>query len=251
LCVLAGNGPATRLGALGGSSILIAMVVGYFIAVIGNLGVLRLSTPVKSAKTTALTQSTGKGPNSSDGTITRYSKPAGGRAADEKTVAISIAKASALAVPSYATEGVFKISTDAEGANLTVDGVRMKRQKGGWGIKGLVGSHTFVISAEGYETQKWAMTLLRGQKLRKFVSLKKHAALASLLITDGTPGADVYVDGKLVGQIDANGRLEVRVTVGKHAVEMAKPNYKSSVMKDIPVSRQVLYPNAALAPTRP
>ena len=95
------------------------------------------------------------------------------------------------------------------------------------------------------------MKLLRGQTLRKFLPLKKPTALASLLITDGTPGAEVYIDGKLVGQIDANGKLDVHVTVGKHTVEMAKANYKSSVMKDIPVSRQVLYPNAALAPTHP
>ena len=77
-----------------------------------------------------------KRPNSSDNTITSYSKMVGGGAAAEETVATSIAKA----VHSHVTEGRLKISTNAQGANLTVDGAKMKRQKGGWHITGLVGS---------------------------------------------------------------------------------------------------------------
>jgi len=135
-----------------------------------------------------------------------------------------------------------------------VDGVPVQRQKGGWLITGLVGSHTFVISAEGYPTQQWTMTLLRGQSLKKFVALVPKVqppALALLDIQDGTPGADVYVDGNKEGQIDANGKLIIRVQAGVHTVAISKQDYESKVIKDINISKHVLFPNAALTPTRP
>ena len=113
---------------------------------------------------------------------------------------------------------------------------------------------TFVIAAEGYPTQQWTMTLRSRQSLKKFVPLGPKVqppALALLDIQDGTPGADVYVDGSPEGQIDANGKLIIRVQPGVHTVTISKQDYKSKVIKDINVSKHVLFPNAALTPTRP
>jgi len=158
----------------------------------------------------------------------------------------SISNAPALTVHSLTTEGQLKISTDAQGANLTVDGVPARRQKGGWLITGLVGFHTFIISAEGYPTQQWTMTLQRGQRLSKFVPLGQPLALALLDIQDGTPGADVYVDDELKGQIDANGKLAIRLKDGVYTVAISKQGYESKVIRDLPVSIHVAFPNAAL-----
>jgi len=172
----------------------------------------------------------------------------------EGSIVIDISNAPALTIHSLTTEGQLKISTDAQGANLTVDGVPAQRRKGGWLITGLVGFHTFVISAEGYPTQQWTMRLLPGQSLKKFVPLVPKVqppAVALLDIQDGTPGADVYVDGNLQGQIDASGKLIIPVKVGLHTVAISKQDYESKVIRDIQVSKHVLVPNAALTPNRP
>jgi serine/threonine-protein kinase len=177
-----------------------------------------------------------------------------GEGNDKGSIAIDISNAPALAVHSLTTEGQLKISTDAQGANLTVDGVPVQRQKGGWLITGLVGSHTFVVSANGYQTQQWTTTLLRGQTLRKRVVLVPEVqspALAVIEVKDGTPGSDVYVDGNLEGQIDANGKLIIRVKVGLHTVAISKPGYESKIFKDLNVKVHMLIPNVALTPTRP
>jgi len=194
-------------------------------------------------------------PSGADLNLTELSREISfGEGKSQGSIAIDISNAPALTVHSLSTEGQLKISTDAQGANLTVDGVPVQRQKGGWLITGLVGSHTFVISAEGYPTQQWTMTLLPGQRLKKFVPLVPKVqppALALLDIQDGTPGADVYVDGNKEGQIDANGKLIIRVPAGVHTVAISKQDYESKVIKDINVSKHVLFPNAALTPTRP
>jgi serine/threonine-protein kinase len=174
-----------------------------------------------------------------------------GEGTAQGSIVIDISNAPALRVHSLTTDGQLKISTDAQGASLTVDGVPAQRKKSGWLITGLVGFHTFVISAEGYPTQQWTMTLQRGQRLSKFVPLGQPLALALLDIQDGTPGADVYVNDELKGQIDANGKLPIRLKDGVYTVAISKQGYERKVVKNIPVSNHVLFPHAALTPTRP
>ncbi len=173
---------------------------------------------------------------------------------DQGSLAIDISNAPALTVHSLTTEGQLLITTNAEGPSLTVDGATVQRQKPGWLITGLVGSHTFAVSANGYQTQQWTMTLHRGQTLRKRVVLVPEVqspTLAFIEITDGTPGADVYVNGESKGQIDANGSLIIRVKAGVYTVAISKHGYESKVVRDISVSKHVAFPNAALTPTRP
>jgi hypothetical protein len=101
-------------------------------------------------------------PSGADLKLTELSREISfGEGKAQGSIAINISNAPALVVRSLATEGQLKISTDAQGANLTVDGIKVQRHKGGWLITGLVGPHTFVISAKGYPTQQWKMTLLR------------------------------------------------------------------------------------------
>ena len=115
-----------------------------------------------------------------------------GEGKDQGSIAIDISNAPALTVHSLTTEGQLIITTDADRATLTVDGAPVQRQKGGWLITGLVGPPHLRISAEGYQSQEWTMTLLPGQVSTKYVPLVptvQPSALASLQIQDGTPGA--------------------------------------------------------------
>jgi len=72
---------------------------------------------------------------------------------------------------------------------------------------------------------------------------------SSLSITGGTPGAEVSLDGNVVGELDANGslRLPNSLTAGKHSLVLAKPNYANRVWNVNPnPPDEVLLTNTAL-----
>ena len=175
---------------------------------------------------------------------------------DKRSLTIDIANAPGLLVRSLTTEGQLLITSNAPGAVLTVDGTPVRRQKRGWLISGLVGVHNFTMSAEGYQSQTWPMTLQRGQSLKKDVALALNArppAMGSLRITGGTPGAEVVVDGTPVGQIDSNGDFELHdgLAIAKHTIEMKKQYHETRTLADVPVRHEsavLLIPNAALIP---
>ena len=177
-----------------------------------------------------------------------------GEGDDQGRLVIDINNAPALTVHSITAKGRLMITTSVKEANLTVDGKKVQRQTGGWLITGLVGSHIFAVSANGYQNQRWTMTLLRGQtRAKRIVLVPEVQALALIEITDGTPEADVDVDGERRGQIDANGRLIIRVKPGVYTVAISKHGYEDLVVRNIPVSNHahILFPNAALRPARP
>jgi serine/threonine protein kinase len=177
-----------------------------------------------------------------------------GQGDEQGSLVIDISNAPALAVHSLTTAGQLTITANVDSATLNVDGSPVQRQKHGWLISGLTGSHNFVLSAEGYKTQEWTMTLQRGQTRSRNIDLPRIAIppkLASLLISGGTPGAEVFVDGQRVGELDANGSLQVphRLNAGKHTLAMAKLNYEGrSVEISAKPPSDVSAPNVALIP---
>ena len=149
---------------------------------------------------------------------------------DEGSLLLDIANAPALTVHSLDTAGQILITTNVEKALLTVDGTPVQRQRKGWQVSRPPGPHTFTISADGYVPQTWSMTTQRRQTVSKNVELLpkvKVPMMSSLMITGGTPGAEVSLDGNRVGELDANGslRLPNSLTAGKHSLALAKPNY--------------------------
>jgi tetratricopeptide (TPR) repeat protein len=181
-----------------------------------------------------------------------------GQGNDQGSVAIDLSNAPALAAYSVTAAGQFMITANAQKATLTVDGAPVQRQKRGWLITGLSGPHNFAITADGYEPQSWTMTLQPGQSGRRNVELVPKVnlpTLASLLITGGTPGAEVLVDGQRVAELDANGNLRLpnRLNAGKHTLAMAKLNYESRSVEisakppsDVSASNVALIPWAIL-----
>jgi hypothetical protein len=158
-----------------------------------------------------------------------------GEGSGQGSVPIENSNAPTLAVYSTNLGGQVQITSNVAGATLTVNGAPVKSQRGGWLVKRLQGAYTFELSADGYESQKWTMTLLSRQVLpNKNVNLKpkaqaKAGVMASLAIVGGTPDAQVEVDGTRVGKLDANGGLEVpnALTEGQHKIVLTKQGYES------------------------
>jgi len=162
-----------------------------------------------------------------------------GEGNEQGSLLLDIANAPALMVHSLDTAGQILITTNVEKAQLTVDGTPVQRQKKGWQVSRPPGAHTFTISAEGYVPQTWTMTTQRRQTVSKNVELLpkvKVPVTSSLVITGGTPGADVSLDGNRVGELDANGefRLPNSLTAAKHLLTLSKPNYANRAWEFTP-----------------
>jgi tetratricopeptide (TPR) repeat protein len=160
-----------------------------------------------------------------------------GEGSAQGSVAIAYSNAPTLAVYSTNMGGQVQITSNVTGATLTVNGAAVKSQRSGWLVSRLPGTYAFELSAEGYESQKWTMTMLSRHILpNKNVDLKAAQAgrMAALVIRGGTPEAEVDVDGKRVGKLDANGNLAIPDVLagGQHRIELTKPNYEG---REIPL----------------
>lgn len=155
-----------------------------------------------------------------------------GHGDDQGSVSIDLSNTPALLVQSLGGQGRVFITTNAEKAVLTVDGSPLPRQNRGWTVSKPPGSHKFVLSAEGYEPQSWAMTIQRRGVVNKNVILRSPKVagplMAGLTIVGGTPAAEVSLDGKKVGELDSSGNLNLPdvVAVGKHTVGLTKPGFE-------------------------
>ncbi len=171
------------------------------------------------------------------------------------SVPIQSSNAPTLAVYSTNLGGQVQITSNVAGATLTVNGAPVKSQRSGWLVKRQPGAYTFELSADGYESQKWTTTLLSRQVLpNKNVILKpkalaKAGVMASLVITGGTPDAQVDVDGTRAGKLDANGNLEVpnALTEGQHKITLSKQYYDSHEFGIVAKLPEFRLPDAKLA----
>ncbi|HWZ78248.1 MAG TPA: protein kinase [Candidatus Sulfotelmatobacter sp.] len=157
-----------------------------------------------------------------------------GKGDDQGSASIDISNAPALMVQSLSGAGRIFITTNADKAILSVDGSPMPRQNRGWTVSKAPGPHKFTLSAEGFEPQSWTMAIQRRGVVNKNVNLHAKAAAvqpltAGLSIVGGTPGADVTLDGKNVGELDLAGSLNLpnAVAPGKHKVGLTKPGYEA------------------------
>ncbi len=151
-----------------------------------------------------------------------------GHGDDQGTVSLAPSNAPSLIVQSLSGEGHVLVTTNAENAFLNVDGLPVPRQNRGWTVTKAPGVHKFTLAAAGYESQSWNMSIQRHGVIRKSVMLNAKVSaptLAGINITGGTPGANVALDGKNVGELDPSGNLNLTnvVATGKHTVAFSKP----------------------------
>jgi tetratricopeptide (TPR) repeat protein/predicted Ser/Thr protein kinase len=158
------------------------------------------------------------------------SEVAFGEGSDRQSVPIENSNAPALAIYSAIAGGQVQITANVLGATLTVNGARVKSQRRGWLVRRLPGTYTFKLSAEGYESNTWTMTLLRGQTVSKQVDLTQlqRSTLATLVVTGGTPESDIDLDGKHIAKLNGSGNLQLPnvLAEGSHSLVFAKPNFQ-------------------------
>jgi len=176
-----------------------------------------------------------------------------GEGSEQGSLTIEISNAPTLAVHSTNVDGQVQVTSNVEGALLAVDGTPVKRQRHGWQVSRPPGTYNFVLSAEGYEPQKWTMTLQRRETFARNVELKAKvipATMASLLIAGGTPGAEVDVDGQRAGELDGSGNLQLpnKLTVGQHSIAFAKPYYESRTFEVSAKLPEARLPDVKLIP---
>lgn len=176
-----------------------------------------------------------------------------GEGAERGSLAIESGNAPSLALHSTNIQGQVQVLSNVQEATLTVDGKVVKRQRRGWQVSRPPGTYNFVLSAEGYDSQKWVMNLERRQSFIRNVELKTKAkapTLATLLISGGTPGAAVDIDGTRRGELDANGSLVLSdsLTAGKHSIALAKAYYDSRLFEISAKPPEVRVTDAKLIP---
>ncbi len=157
-----------------------------------------------------------------------------GKGDDQGSASIDISNAPALMVQSLSGAGRVFITTNADKAVLSVDGSPIPRQNHGWTVSKAPGPHKFMLSADGFEPQSWTMPIQRRGVVNKNITLRAKAAAAQpstagVSIAGGTPGAEVTLDGKKVGELDSAGNLSLpnAVVLGKHTVGLTKAGYEA------------------------
>jgi len=177
-----------------------------------------------------------------------------GEGGEQGSLTIEMSNAPTLAVHAINTDGQVLVTSNVEGATLTVDGTAVRRQRRGWQVSRPPGTYNFALSAEGYEPQMWTIALQRSQSLTRKVDLQakvKQATMASLSITGGTPGAEVEIDGRRAGELDVNGSLQLPKALadGKHSLVLAKPYHDSRTFEvSARLPAEVRLPDAKLTP---
>jgi len=155
-----------------------------------------------------------------------------GSAGEEGSVSLAISSAPLLVIHSVNPEEQFVITSNVETATLTVDGETVKHQSQGWRVSRAPGVHSFVLAADGYKTQTWTMTIQPHQTIRKQVPLAAVATkptTSPVIVANGTPGAEVVLDGKKIGDLDAagNGQFSMAPSGGQHTLILRKSGYES------------------------
>ena len=84
------------------------------------------------------------------------------------------------------------------------------------------GSYEFELSLAGYSTRTITMTVEESSNQQKTINLKAHSTMGTLNIRSDLSGANVTIDGVIVGSIRRGGReiptIERRLVAGNHVV---------------------------------
>jgi len=151
---------------------------------------------------------------------------------EEGSVSLGISPAPVLIIRSVNPMEQFLITSNVDTATLTVDGEVVRHQLHGWRVSKPPGVHHFALAADGYKPQTWTMTMQPHQTIRKEVALTAVPAkptTSPVVIANGTPGAEVFLDGKKAGELDSagNGQFSLATAGGRHQLVLQKPGYES------------------------
>jgi tRNA A-37 threonylcarbamoyl transferase component Bud32 len=121
------------------------------------------------------------------------------------------------------------VSADQRDAHLSFDGVEIPRlPNGNWWVQRPPGTYALKVAAHGFYDFDQKITLAKGDGIGVRADLKPRPAPSVLSIANGTPSAEVIVDGQSIGAVDASGGFSTtQISPGQRSVELRKPGYES------------------------
>ncbi len=157
-----------------------------------------------------------------------------GEGKDQRKLVIEIAPVPTLTVSltSDRNVGTLVVMTGEDGVRILLDGKEhgRKTRRGRLRIPNLeVREYSVQVSKEGYQTVPQQRAEIRkGEETRLEFSLVPVPTVASLVIQGALPGAQVALDGNLLGTVQADGSFSAsNLEPGKHTLELRKEAYLS------------------------
>ena len=157
---------------------------------------------------------------------------------DVSTLSLTTTDRPSLTLHSLGSRAEYVITSNVlSTAVLTANKKPVQRTASGWRIT-QPGKYDLVLTAYQYETLSWTTTLKPRQSLTEVRNLTPSVVapvLSSLILSGGTPGASVDVDGNSIGKLDANGSLQFAaiLSAGKHQIQIRKEGYCVAQPSDI------------------
>jgi hypothetical protein len=152
-----------------------------------------------------------------------------GEGKDQRNVKENFAPAPTLTVflKSDQNIGTLIVASTEEDSRVFINGKEYPRrtQRGQVRIP-ILGAVTVRVLKEGFDppVQQQA-EVKKGAEVRLDFKLKPANQLISLLVRVGTPGAEVVVDGRPIGQVGPDGSFSGTVTAGDHVIELRRDQY--------------------------
>jgi eukaryotic-like serine/threonine-protein kinase len=172
---------------------------------------------------------------------------------ENRAISIDLSNAPMLlaSLQANASKGHLYLSSSAESAELQVNRKPAKRHGKFWDITGPPGDYALVMSAGGYQAKSWTEKLEQGRTSSKKIQLQSASfAGATLVFHDGTPGAEVIVAGKKIGELDGQGtaRLQAALPAGQNSIELRKDGFESAAFsREITSENSTVEINASIA----
>ncbi|HEY6346983.1 MAG TPA: protein kinase [Bryobacteraceae bacterium] len=133
-----------------------------------------------------------------------------------------------------ATKGILSITSN-NGAHVIIDGQQRRRPVpiSAWQESLEPGPHTLKLTLDGYDdspVQKF--TIEAGKTFSTKIDLTPSITTASLAVSGGTPGAEVWLDGTRIGALDSNGSLAFNGLKpdADHSIEFRKQYFEPAVL---------------------
>jgi serine/threonine protein kinase len=156
--------------------------------------------------------------------ISADNRPQTWRVAGTQAPALSI---SLNAAPNLST---ISISSSEKNASLLIEGEKQRPKKPGfWSWTAASGTYKAKLTASGMTDEDFVLKVHKGEPInRKFQMTALAPSMATLVISGGTPGATVSVDGAAMGDLDDHGSLsQPGIQPGSHNVLLSKAGFGS------------------------
>jgi hypothetical protein len=115
------------------------------------------------------------------------------------------------------------------------------KRQGAWELRVPPGPHSLKLTADGMRDEERQIAVDVKHNLKQTITMTTAQRFATMVIKDGTPGAQVLIDQQFVGALDANGSLTYsKVPAGHHDISFEKVGYSSLS------TRQLFFENRTL-----